>query len=329
MNVTSSFKRAAAWGLVHSGALSLHRSLTRRKKAILLMYHRVNDRRDPFFPALPVKTFSAQLEYLASRYRVEPLESVLEWLHEGGSGPPRVAITVDDGYPDTHSSVLPELERLGIPATVFLATSPPETGRALWTDRTRHMVKQATSKRLSLPSLGLENTPLETDADKLTLIKRLLRGMKRFGPVKIGETLLRLTRDLKPRGPEPDVLTWSQVRRMVQGPVFLGAHTHNHYMVSRLDSEEIVAEVETSMRLIRERAGVVATSFAYPNGEPDDYDRRSIEVLRRLGLTSAVTTVNGFARPHQDPYELPRLYTTEPFIPLFAARLEGFSRDVS
>jgi peptidoglycan/xylan/chitin deacetylase (PgdA/CDA1 family) len=100
-------------------------------------------------------------------------------------------------------------------------------------------------------------------------------------------------------------------------------------MVSRLDSDEMVAEVETSMRLIRERVGVVVTSFAYPNGEPDDYDWRSIAVLRRLGLNSAVTTVNGFARPHQNIYELPRLYTTESSIPLFAARLEGFSREVT
>ena len=40
----------------------------------------------------PVKQFTGQIEYLARRYRIEPYESVLDWLDRGAPGRPRVAI---------------------------------------------------------------------------------------------------------------------------------------------------------------------------------------------------------------------------------------------
>jgi len=59
--VNASLKRAMAWGLLRSGALSLHRSGFERHRAVILVYHRINDDRDPFFPSTPVEEFSQQL----------------------------------------------------------------------------------------------------------------------------------------------------------------------------------------------------------------------------------------------------------------------------
>ena len=136
-------KRAVAFCLLRSGALSWHRARRERRRAIVLVYHRVNDDRDPFFPALPRKVFGKQLDYLAAHYRVQPLEEVAAWLAAGAEGPPRASITIDDGYPDTLEVALPEIRRRGLPATLFLATAPPETGAPLWTDLTRWLVKHA------------------------------------------------------------------------------------------------------------------------------------------------------------------------------------------
>jgi len=50
-------------------------------------------------------------------------------------------------------------------------------------------------------------------------------------------------------------------------------------------------------------------------------------VLRRLGLRCAVTSRHALARPADDPFELPRLYTTGSSLALFAARLAGLSHE--
>ena len=320
-------KRAVAWGLFHSGALRLGRSRFEKGRAVLLLYHRVNDEDDPFFPALPRSVFAAQLDYVASRYRVEPLEDVVAWLAEGAPGPPRVALTVDDGYPDTLEVVLPELSRRGLPATVFLSTSPPETGEPLWIDRTRWILKHATASALRLPALGLPDSPLDGSARRLDVLKPLLRWLKALPPADIDAAVAALETALEPQGPPLRLLRWHEVQRLCAGPFTLGAHTHRHYMLSRLDERALEEEVATGLQLIEQRTGMRARSFAYPNGEPSDYDARAIAVLRRLGLRCAVTSRHALARPGQDRFQLPRLYTSEPSLPLFAARLAGLSHE--
>ena len=328
MRVPTSIKRAVAWSLLRSGVLSLHRIVLQRAQAIVLLYHRVNDEEDPFFPALPVRHFRAQLEHLARHYRVEPLETVLDWLATGAPGPARVALTIDDGYPDTYETVLPTLERLELPATLFLCTGPPETGQPLWSDRARAMIKHARAAALRLPALGNEVLALDSATTRLRTSERVVSCMKRLSPAEIVQALARLEEQLEPDSPAPRLLSWENVRRIARGPVALGAHTHNHYLLSTLDDAQIASEIATSIELIQRRVGVRACTFAYPNGEPGDYDQRSIEVLRRLGVRCAVTSRPGFARTPQDPYQIARIYTTEAFLPLFAARISGLSLEV-
>jgi len=327
MTVALPFKRAVAWGLLRSGALRLHRSRFQRKRAILLLYHRVNGGQDPFFPGLSPSVFAAQLDYLATHYRVEPLEDVVTWLAEGAEGAPRAAITIDDGYPDTLEVVLPELARRGLPATLFLATGPPETGAPLWIDRTRWLIKHARAAVLEMPSLGLPRQPLGEPAERLALVGPLLRRLKSLGSVEVDGAVEALAAALEPEGPPLAQLSWDDVRRMARGPIRLGAHTHRHYVLSRLDDRTQEDEIARSVRLVEERVGTRVRTFAYPNGEPADYDARAIAVLRRLGLTCAVTCRHGLAAPGHDPFQLPRLYTSEPSLALFAARVAGLGHE--
>jgi peptidoglycan/xylan/chitin deacetylase (PgdA/CDA1 family) len=320
-------KRAVAFCLLRSGALSWHRAHHERHRAIVLVYHRVNDERDPFFPALPRKVFADQLDYLASHYRVQPLEEVAAWLAEGAAGPPRASITIDDGYPDTLEVALPEIRRRGLPATLFLATGPPETGAPLWTDLTRWMVKNARAAEVSVAPLGLRAEPLGGTASRLRILATLLGRLKARGPAEVDGVVAELRARLDPSGSPLRLLSWDDVRQLAAGGIALGGHTHRHYMVSRLSDEVLQEEIALSIRLIEERVGGRVQSFAYPNGEPSDYDARAISVLRGLGLRCAVTCRDGLARPGHDPFQLPRLYTSERSIALFAARLAGLRQD--
>jgi peptidoglycan/xylan/chitin deacetylase (PgdA/CDA1 family) len=324
--MTASVKRAAAWGLWRAGLFRLHARRFERGRAVLLVYHRVNDEGDPFFPALPQGTFAAQLEYLASHYRVEPLEDVARWLDAGAEGRPRAAITIDDGHPDTAEVAFPELVRRGLPATLFLSTAPPETGEPLWIDRVRWMVKHATARAPELPRLGLHAGTLDGDSSRLAFLARVLAELKAMPPHEVDAGVCVLQAALEPEGPPLPVLGWDAVRRMAAGGLHLGGHTHRHYMVSRLDERTLEDEVVTGHRLIEERTAFRVRTFAYPNGEAVDYDGRAVALLERLGLLCAVTCRHALARPGLDPFRLPRLYTSAPSIAIFAARLAGFGR---
>jgi peptidoglycan/xylan/chitin deacetylase (PgdA/CDA1 family) len=323
MALTTPLRRAAAWGLLRSGLLGLHRRRREHGRAILLLYHRVNDDDDPFFPALPLRSFRAQLDHLARSYRIEPLETVLDWVASGARGPARVALTIDDGYPDSVECVLPELERRGLPATLLVSTGPPETGAPLWTDRTRFLFKHTEKTSLELPGLGLPRLPLDTRPGRLRSLDLLLARMKGMAPEPLDELLRELEEALGPAGAGPRVLSWDHARRLTAGGMRIGAHTHRHYILSRLDEGRLREEISTSVRLIEERLGTRVTSFAYPNGTDGDYDERPAAVLRELGIGFSLTARDGFVRPGFDPWALPRLFTTEQFLPLFALRVAG------
>lgn len=62
-------------------------------------------------------------------------------------------------------------------------------------------------------------------------------------------------------------LTWSQLEDMsATGLVTLGAHTHTHADVRRLEEAELVEELEISDSMIESRLGVRPRHFAYPWG---------------------------------------------------------------
>jgi len=90
----------------------------------ILTYHRVNDDHPADRLTVPVQAFRAQMEALvAERRPVVSLRSMLPGLR--GTAPiaeGAVALTFDDGYEDNFRHALPVLERLGLPATFFIAT---------------------------------------------------------------------------------------------------------------------------------------------------------------------------------------------------------------
>jgi peptidoglycan/xylan/chitin deacetylase (PgdA/CDA1 family) len=323
MALTPWVKRAGAWALLRSGAIRFGRPVVGGARAIVLLYHRVNDANDPFFPALPVRHFRAQLDHVAAHYRVDTAESVLEWLAKGAPGPPRVAITFDDGYPDTLECVLPELERRSLPATLLLSTSPPETGKPLWTDRVRSIFKHAPARRLDLPSLGLSAAALEDESARLRVLRGLLAHLKRCGRAEVDTAVEELERQAGSEVPSPPVLDWEGVRRLARGPFRIGAHTHRHYILRHLADDDLRAEIGTSIRLVRERVGTPVTTFAYPNGRREDYDARSSGVLAELDVRFAFTAIHAFARPGTPLLEVPRLSTGIAFLPSFAVRMAG------
>lgn len=102
----------------------------------ILMYHRVADPIPGIAPPtwnVPPARFAAQLEGLLARgWRAWPLEQVIEQHRRGEPMPRRTfVVTFDDGYANNLYHALPVLNRLGVPATVFLATAYLDSRRPL------------------------------------------------------------------------------------------------------------------------------------------------------------------------------------------------------
>lgn len=92
-----------------------------RKKSTILLYHRVaevND--DPHLLAVGLYKFEKQLSYIKKHFTTISLREMSEQLKSKRLKKGSVAITFDDGYADNFINALPILEKLQIPATIFV-----------------------------------------------------------------------------------------------------------------------------------------------------------------------------------------------------------------
>ena len=91
---------------------------------VVLIYHRVG-RRSALDVDLAVADFTRQMEYLAASQRVVSLDEALDRLDEPApaeSGADPIVITFDDGTADFADDAFPILARLGLAATLYVAT---------------------------------------------------------------------------------------------------------------------------------------------------------------------------------------------------------------
>ena len=112
------FKALLGWIAFHSG---LYQRFF-RNRAVIVLFHRVDDRhRGKPLTCTPAE-FAAFLRFFRRFFCVVPLKELLARLRDGESLSGHLTITFDDGYLDNHRSAAPELRRYELPACFFVAT---------------------------------------------------------------------------------------------------------------------------------------------------------------------------------------------------------------
>ena len=290
---------------------------SRRRRLPILMYHGVIEDECDWgqWTQLPVNQFSRQIEFLDSKYTIIRLHKAVSALMHGDDLPPRAAvITFDDGFRNVYSRAFPVLRDAGVPATVFLTTSLIDNDSLLWTDELFCLFQSTEKRDLSLNSTGVAEFVWESHAEREQVYLELLSRLKGL-PVAQKEDLLGTIReqlgpiaDDSPLASEFRGMSWDEAREMQAGGLIdFGAHTVSHQILSQLDDDQQMREIGGSCERVHTELGNLSPVFAYPNGQPDDFNARTVQCLKSCGMDSAVTTIDGLASAVQDPFELRRI----------------------
>lgn len=257
-----------------------------RRRALVLAYHNVLP--DGAAPGadqslhLPLTRFREQLELLAATAQVVPLAEVLG-PQDDAPDRPRVAITFDDAYGGAVTVALPELERRGLPVTMFV-TPGVLGGAGFWWDAV-HAADGA-----GLPE-GFRREALETGRGEGERVRALAvaRGLSLREPAAACRPAseAELTRAARWEG------------------LTLGAHTWSHPNLARLDGHELPAELGPPLDWLRERFPRTEPWIAYPYGLTGP----AVEVAAREAGYRAGFLVSGGWLPAagRNPFRLPRL----------------------
>lgn len=273
----------------------------------VLVYHRVLARRDPLRPGEPTaEEFESRMRWLAANFDVLPLADAVRALREDRLPRRALCITFDDGYADNHDVAAPILQRLGLPATFFIATGYLDGG-CMFNDVVIEAVRAAAPPALDVADLDLGCHAIASDAERCRAIDLILERLKYVAPARRAEIAADIAKRCGSARPASMMMSTSQVRALHEAGMALGAHTVSHPILAELELQEAREEIVAGRARLQEITGAPVTLFAYPNGRPQrDYRREHVDLVRGLGFEAAVTTAWGAARASGDLFQIPR-----------------------
>lgn len=296
----------------------------RYRNVQILAYHRVNDEKDPFFPAIGTNQFAQHMKVLAECFTVCSLQRLLEGMRSGDIPENAVAVTLDDGYRDNYLHAFPILKRYSISATIFLASGVIGTGGVLWHDRVFAAFSNTHAPFLDGREFHMENLSLLSLQEKLEAQARLLKylWMKDEHERELAIHRLRqglaVTEAKEVAGP---MLSWEEVLEMRGCGIEFGAHTVTHPILSTLTEERARQEIADSKRVIEEHLGVPVRNFAYPVGRSKDFNSTTKSIVKEAGFSGAVTMIFGSNDSESDVFELRRMIPWDKDADTFRLRL--------
>lgn len=308
------------------GLLGLASPSGQRGRLSILIFHRVFRDPDPIFPEeMHARRFDAVCGWLRAGFNVLPLDQAVARLRAGSLPARAASITFDDGYADNFDVALPILRRHGLASTFFVATGFLDGGR-MWNDTVIESVRLTRRTTLDLGDIGVHR--VDSPQERFTAINAIIQRIK-YLPMSdrlAATNAIAIAAQVDP--PHDLMMTSTQVKALREAGMQIGAHTISHPILARLGDEDARSEIKGSKdyleQLLQEQVGL----FAYPNGKPvDDYNSRTIDLVRDAGFSCAVSTAWGAASSRDaDIFQLPRFTPWDHTAGRFAMRMAHNTR---
>jgi peptidoglycan/xylan/chitin deacetylase (PgdA/CDA1 family) len=305
--------------LYFSGMHHLMRPLVGGVGAILTLHHVRPPRPESFQPNRLLEITPLFLERLLRRLSRARIDVVsLDEMHRrfiSGDFKRRfVCITFDDGYKDLTRWAYPLLKKYELPFALYIPTSFPDRLGELWWVALEAVIAQ--NSRIGMVINGkdrfFECRSVGEKRELYDAVYGYLRSMK------TEDELRKFVRDLCATYRVDIVafcrdlcMDWQEIAELAADPlVTIGAHTVNHMMLKKMESESSVrAEMEMSRSVLEAALGRRPDHLAYPVGDPTSAGPREFRIAAELGFKTATTTRPGVLfKVHRDHLTaLPRI----------------------
>jgi len=253
------------------------------------------------------------------------LESVIQWLVKdkrdfisldeltrrlaSGERPRRkfAIFTLDDGYRDNLELAYPLFKKYNVPFTVYVTNSFPNRTTTLWWYALERFMEQ--NPQLSLPDGTVKDNTQAAQKNRNFLYYRQQILDRHFkDPLGYLKGAGQLDFDLEAEISDK-CMTWDEICQLAtDNLVTIGAHTVNHYPLSRLSADEVVHEIADSKQELEQKLGQTMRHFAFPFGGRHEAGAREYALARQVGFDTVTTTWQGHIAAGADPHTLNRVF---------------------
>ncbi|MEZ5977104.1 MAG: polysaccharide deacetylase family protein [Planctomycetota bacterium] len=308
--------------LFHTGLHRVVNALMPRRMVILFGHCIEDDAVNGFLPrdmTMREETLRRVLGWFKARgYALTNVGDGVRRL-EQGAGPSIVALSMDDGYKDNRTRLLPVLRELGASATVFLESRPLDERRVNWTHKFHWVIQDGDAAAFARRFVELcedrgtaERVRVAVDGSPEGVAYRVKRVLK-YEADPEGRDRAVDAIFAEAGGDERALcdalyMDWDDTRALRDGGIELGGHTVSHAILSRCDAEGARREIGTCRaRMVAELGDAAGRTFAYPFGRRWDYGDDAVAAARESGFELAVNTHAGTVRTDSDRFQLRRV----------------------
>ena len=346
VSMRSTVRRCVLGVLQCCGIIHLWRFFN-RSRIVILMIHGVMDSEapevwQPLRPRLASDRLKRFLSVLSRHYQFVSLQCAVDMLDRKIPIKPYcIVVTFDDGYRNNATKALPILRQYGVPATFFLATGHMTHRKPYWCDRLDYILQHVPvhGREIKVASrtvrlLAADRVALGSSYDELRRAAKsahrpdaeMVREMEGLAHALEAETGRGLT-EIFEADDWTALLTWAEVEQLAADGVSFGSHTVSHVRLGLVDEKTAISQLADSKSAIEQHVRGPCRHFAYPNGS---FNRRTPELVKKCGYSSAVTTIEGTNQVGDDPLRLRRFNVpTEGGTTELLARVCGLSESLT
>jgi peptidoglycan/xylan/chitin deacetylase (PgdA/CDA1 family) len=298
--------------------MSLARYLGRDSLAIFLFHGVVEDNPHPIRnytrKHLARDFFIQCMDELKQAGTPLSMDDVMDHCVEKEAFPPNAyAITFDDGFENNYTVAAPVLSDFGIPATFYLTTGFVDGNAMSWIDRIEYCLEEGGLVSPVLP-WNDRPSPIRSIGDAIAVLQEIRTQVKQSPDMDV-EGLIQSLFDqcgVAPIWASDDPLdkkmSWDQVKALHDDADFIvGGHTHTHAIMSFLSPDELGSEIDMSIALLREKAGIISKHYSYPEGLAHCYSDEVVRQLKLRGIECCPTAIGGTNTIESDLFHLRRV----------------------
>ena len=280
----------------------------KKKRLLVLMYHRVLEQADPFRPGDPsADVFAMQMDVLKKYFNVLHINDAVDGLKNNSLPARAVTITFDDGYLDNFTLALPIMERAGLPFTIFVTTGYLN-GRCMWNDAVIELVRNYQGDTIDIPGISLGTQRVRTTDQKILCVNKLLSDLKYIPLLERYARVEELSDSLGVKIPKNLMMSEDDLMKVSARGVEIGGHTVNHPILTKMNLDQAYQEILEGKQRLENLLDRAVDYFAYPNGKPGtDYNDQHVLFVRELGFKAAFTTEPAISTIKSNIYQIPRI----------------------
>ena len=289
-----------------------------------IMYHYVRSKNNdyPYFKYCTLENFKQQLDYFGENFGFlsfkEYINTIIYNRHSNG-----VVLSFDDGLKDHYQYVLPELKKRGLWGFFYVNTGIFNLPKLLGVHRV-HFLKGKYSPKFILEKVLNRINDAMIDKRYLSSFKNETYVNSNYNDdERTLQRLLNFYLHYEFRDQILDELTFKyldekelhqqtylnkcEVIELIEAGNIVGAHSVNHFVLSRLNFSQQLYEINESFDFLDSLHKQDYKTFCYPYGYSSSYNNDTLKILKDLNINDACVFDNKPQALPIDKYRLSRI----------------------